>query len=162
MKSMIVAIDKNNGIAVGNDLPWGRGLPDDLAYFKKMTQGASVIMGRKTFESLGKPLPNRENIVVSSRPTGVNSVLTAGSLHAAYALARYPVFVIGGGQIYAAALDDMDTVYVTEVDAEFPAADVFFPQINCLDFEEVSRDHHEADEHNKYAFDFVVYKRILS
>ncbi len=110
MKSMIVAIDKNNGIAVGNDLPWGRGLPDDLAYFKKMTQGASIIMGRKTFESLGKPLPNRENIVVSSRPTGVNSVLTAGSLDAAYALARYPVFVIGGGQIYTAALDDMDTV----------------------------------------------------
>lgn len=160
MKAIVVAVDKNNGIGAGNDLLWQRDLPADLAHFKQLTTGGSVIMGRKTFESIGRPLPNRENIVVSRTPTGVQGVLTAASLEAAYALARYPIFVIGGGQIYEQALDDMDTLYVTQVDAEFPEATVFFPQINCLGWQEVSRDHHEPDENNKYAFDFVQYRKI--
>ncbi|HRJ06415.1 MAG TPA: dihydrofolate reductase [Candidatus Saccharibacteria bacterium] len=159
MKAIVVAVDKNNGIGANNDMMWMGDLPADLAHFKKLTTGGSVIMGRKTFESIGRPLPNRENIVVSRTPTGVDGVLTASSLESAYALARYPIFVIGGGQIYAQALNDMDTLYVTEVDAEFPQATVFFPQINCEEWRETSRDHHEADEHNKYAFDFVTYER---
>lgn len=160
MKTIVVAIDKNNGIGADNDLLWQRDLPADLAHFKKLTVGRSIVMGRKTFESIGRPLPDRQNIVVSSTPTGVKGVITANSLSAAYALAQYDVAVIGGGQIYAAALNDVNTLYVTEVDAEFPNATIFFPEINCQDWQEVDRDHHEADDENKYSFDFVTYQRI--
>src|SRR6478609_2038539 len=111
MKAIVVAIDKKNGIGAENDLLWLRDLPADLAHFKKLTTGGSVIMGRKTFESIGRPLPNRENIVVSRTPTGVQGVLTVNSLVSAYELARYPIFVIGGGMIYADAINDMDVLY---------------------------------------------------
>lgn len=156
---MIVAVDTNMGIGADNDLLWGRDLPDDLAYFKRNTKGSSVIMGRKTFESIGKPLPERENIVVTSAPTGVKGVLSVADLRSAYELARYPVFVIGGGQIYSSAINDVDRLLVTEVKAEFPQATVFFPSIDKSIWHEVSREHHYADERNKYAFDFVVYER---
>jgi dihydrofolate reductase len=160
MKAIVVAIDKNNGIGADNDLLWQRDLPADLAHFKKLTTGKSIVMGRKTFESIGKPLPDRQNIVVSRRgPTGIKGVLTAYSLAAAYAVAQYDIFVIGGGQIYAEALDDVDRLYVTEVDADFPQATVFFPKIDKSVWREVSREHHEADEKNKYSFDFVVYDK---
>lgn len=159
MKSIIVAIDKRSGIGAENDLLWVRDLPDDLAHFKKITTGASVIMGRNTFDSIGKPLPNRENIVVSHRPVGIDGVLTAADLPSAYELARYPIFVIGGGRIYADAIADMDRLYVTEVAAEFPQATVFFPPIDPSIWHETSREHHASDERNKYAFDFVVYDR---
>jgi len=158
---MIVAIDNHNAIASGGTMPWGRSLKDDLKYFRDTTKNASIIMGRNTFEKDfgSKPLPDRENIVVSRKPTGVPGVLSAGSLEAAYALARYPIFVIGGGQIYASALSDMDTLYVTEVAAEFAGADVFFPTIAANIWKELSREHHESDERNSYPFDFVIYKR---
>jgi len=161
MKAIVVAVDRNNGIGAENELLWQRDLPADLAHFKKLTTGKSIVMGRKTYESIGRPLPDRQNIVVSRRgPVGVEKVLTTYSLEAAYAIAQYDIMVIGGGQIYAEALGDMDVLYVTYVDAEFPQATVFFPQINCEDWLEVSRDHHEADEKNKYSFDFVEYRRI--
>ncbi len=160
MKSIIVAMDKNNAIGFENDLPWGRSLKDDMKHFRERTEGATVIMGRKTFESMGsRPLPNRENIVVSRNPTGAQGVLTALSLDAAYALARNPIVVIGGGQIYEQALNDMDQLLVTYVDAEFPDSTVFFPQIACDDWHEVSRDHHDADNRNAFAFDIVTYER---
>ena len=159
MKSIIVAVDKNNGIGAKNDLLWMRDLPDDLAYFKRMTTGVSVIMGRNTYDSMGRPLPNRENIVVSHRPVGDKDVLSVASLESAYQLSRYPIFVMGGGRIYADALSDMDRLYVTEVDASFPQATVFFPEIDKNIWQETGREHHAADERNKYAFDFVVYDR---
>lgn len=153
-------MDRNNGIGAAGDLLWQRDLPSDLAHFKKLTTGKSIIMGRKTFESIGrKPLPDRQNIVVTSAPTGAQGVLSAASLATAYALAQFPIMVIGGEQVYTQALPDVDTLYVTYVDAEFPNATVFFPQIPCDEWQEVSRDHHEADEHNKYSFDFVKYER---
>lgn len=161
MKSIIVAVDKNLGIGTKNDLLWMRDIPDDLAYFKRMTTGTSIIMGRNTYDGFGRPLPNRENIVVSHRPVADSGVLTAASLNSAYELARYPIFVIGGGRVYADAIDDMDRLYVTEVDAEFPQATVFFPAIDPAMWQEVSREHHDADERNKYAFDFVVYDRTI-
>lgn len=160
MKAIVVAMDRNNGIGADNDLLWLRDLPDDLAHFKKLTTGNTVIMGRRTFESIGRPLADRQNIVVSRTPTGVQGVMTAGSLEAAYNLARYDVYVIGGGQIYKETIDDMDKLYVTEVDADFPQATVFFPEIDKNVWKETSREHHEADEKNKYAFDFVEYERI--
>lgn len=156
----MVAVDKNGGIGADNDLLWQRDLPADLAHFKKLTVGKTVIMGRKTFESIGRPLPDRQNIVVSrSGPTGVEGVQTVYSLETAYALAQYDAMVIGGGQIYPQAIDGMDVLYVTEVDAEFPQATVFFPEIDKSVWAETSREHHEADEKNKYAFDFVKYER---
>ena len=160
MKAIVAALDRHNGIGADNDLLWQRDLPADLAHFKRLTTGRTIIMGRKTFESIGRPLPERENIVVSSQPTGVKGVLTALSLPAAYALARNDIYIIGGGQIYQQTIDDVDKLYITYVDAEFPQATVFFPQINCQDWVEVSRDHSEADERNKYAFDFVEYERV--
>ena len=161
MKTIVVAMDKSGAIGARNDLPWGRALKGDLAHFKKVTTGGSLIMGRKTFESIGsRPLPNRENIVVTSRPTAVKGVLSALSIEAAYALARYPVFIIGGGQIFEATLDDADQMFVTYVDAEFADADIFFPSIDPEVWQETSRQHHPADDDNAYSFDIVTYIRI--
>ena len=163
MTAIIVAYDTNLAIGKHGDLPWGRALPGDLAHFRKLTRGGSVIMGRRTFESIGKkPLPERENIVISSRPTGVQKVLTAMDLESALALARYPVFIIGGAQVYAAALKhpDIDTIYATEVQASFSDADTFFPKIDTAVWREVDRQHHPKDEKNRYDFDVVTYTRI--
>jgi len=162
MTAIIVAYDTNLAIGKHGDLPWGRALPGDLAHFRKLTRGGSIIMGRRTFESIGKkPLPERENIVISSRPTGVQKVLTAMDLESALALARYPAFIIGGAQVYTAALKhpDIDTIYATEVQASFSDADTFFPEIDTTAWEETDRIHHPADDNNAYAFDFVTYKR---
>ena len=158
MKSIIVAFDKNHGIGADNDLLWQRDLPADLQHFKELTSGNTIIMGRKTYESIGRPLPNRQNIVVSRSFTS-DDVTVADSLQTAYSLAEHDIFVIGGGQIYAEAQGDMDQLYVTEVDADFPAATVFFPAIPSNIWQEISREHHDGDEANKYAYDFVVYRR---
>ncbi len=158
-KALIVAYGRNGEIGAHGDLPWGRNLPGDLAQFKRRTTGGSIIMGRRTFESIGKrPLPDRENIVVSSTPAGVSGVLTALSLESAYALARYPIFIIGGARLYRAALPTVDVVYATEVDATFPDADTFFPKLSG-EWQEVAREHHQADEKNAYSFDVVEYRR---
>lgn len=161
MKSMVVAYDKNRGIGADNDLLWQRDLPADLKHFRKLTIGKSIVMGRKTFESIGsKPLPDRQNIVLSRTPAGVDKVITAGSLEAAYAIAQYPVVVIGGESVFCEALPDVEVIYATEVDAEFPQASVFFPEINMNEWQEIAREHNDADEKNKYDFDFVEYRKI--
>ncbi len=159
MKSIVVAYDKHRGIGADNDLLWQRDLPADLAHFKKLTTGGSIIMGRRTFESIGRALPDRENIVVTHTPTGVENILSAASLETAYALARYPVFVIGGGQIYQQALPDVDRIYATEVQAEFPQATVFFPEIDMTQWREISREPRPADDRNKYDVVFVSVER---
>jgi dihydrofolate reductase len=161
MKSIVVAIANNNVIGAHGDLPWGRTMKDDLAHFKKLTTGGSLIMGRKTFESIGrKPLPDRENIVVSRTPTGIKGVMTAMSLPAALDLARYEVFIIGGSMVFAETIDIMDRLYITEVKADFPDADVFFPPIDTGVWREISREDHQADERNAYDYSFVTYERI--
>ena len=163
-KAIIVAYDTNRAIGRGGDLPWGRSLPADLAQFKRLTKDSDVIMGRKTFESIGRrPLPERENIVISSQPTGVKGILTAVNLESALDLARYKTFIIGGAQVYDDALNtpEIDTIYATEVDAAFPDADTFFPELDMTAWQEVSRVHHPADTENKYDFDFVTYRRII-
>ena len=109
--SIVVAYDRQRGIGVGGALPWGRSLPADLAHFKQLTTGGSIIMGRTTFESIGsRPLPQRENIVISRTPTQVHGVLTAASLEAAVALSRYQPWIIGGGQLYRYALPYVTTI----------------------------------------------------
>ena len=161
-KAIVVAYDKNRAIGRNGDLPWGRSLPADLTHFKKLTRSGNVIMGRKTFESIGsRPLPERENIVISSQPTGVKKVLTAMNLQSALALSRYPTFIIGGAQVYRDALNtpEIDTIYATEVDAVFSDADTFFPKLDMTVWQEVNRTHHPADNDNAYALDFVTYQR---
>ena len=163
-KAIIVAYDVNRAIGRGGDLPWGRSLPADLANFKRLTKGSDVIMGRKTFESIGcRPLPDRENIVISSRPIGVKGILTAVNLEGALALARYKTFIIGGARVYSGALEipAIDTIYATEVNAAFSDTDTFFPELDMTAWQEVSRVHHPADTENKYGFDFVTYRRII-
>jgi dihydrofolate reductase len=161
MKAIVVAVDRNNGIGADNDLLWQRDLPADLRHFKEITTGGTVIMGRKTYESIGRPLPGRENIVVSRSGFAVDGVIGAKSLAEAYQKAtRENVYIIGGGQIYDQALNDMDKLYITQVDAEFPQATVFFPRVDCMAWQETSREHYEADEKNKYDYDFVEFEPV--
>ena len=159
MKSIVVAYDRARGIGANNDLLWGRDLPADLRHFKDLTAGGSLIMGRKTFESIGRALPGRENIVVTHRPLATVDVIAVDSLASAYRLAHGNQFIIGGASIYEQALSDVDVVYATEVDQVFPEAEVFFPLLG-EDWQERSRESFEADDRNKYPYDFVTYVRI--
>lgn len=159
MKYMVVAYDRRRGIGADNDLLWQRDLPADLAHFRQLTMGGTIIMGRKTYESIGRPLPQRQNIVVSRSLQALPGVEVVGSLPEAYALAQHDIFIIGGGSIYAQALPDTDVMYATEVAADFPQADVFFPALPEGVWQETAREHHEADADNRYAFDFVTYRR---
>lgn len=162
MKNIVVAYDKNRGIGAHNDLLWQRDLPADLAHFKDLTTGNAIIMGRKTYESIGRPLPNRQNIVLSREPLGIPGVTVVSNLDDAYAAvdSGKEIYVIGGGQIYALALPTIDRIYATEVNADFPQADIFFPQLATGEWREVIREHHERDDKNAYSFDFVTYDRI--
>lgn len=161
MKSIVVAYDKNYGIGAENDLLWLRDMPADLKHFKQTTMGGAIIMGRKTFDSIGMPLPGRQNIVVSRAPMIIEGATAVTTLEDAYSAveSNRETYVIGGGQIYNASIDTIDRIIATEVDAEFPQATVFFPAINKDAWQEVSREHHDSDERNKYPYDFVVYER---
>lgn len=150
--SLIVATDRNNGIGIDNTLPWR--LPEDLAFFKRTTSGHPIIMGRKTFDSIGRPLPNRRNIVVTRNPDWTHEgVERAGSLEEAVRLAGDgEVFVIGGAQIYVDAIKVADKLVVTEIDAAYDC-DAFFPAIDPAVWTEVSRErHHSAGNGWDYAF----------
>lgn len=164
MTNILVAYDQNRAIGADNDLPWGRGLPGDLAMFKRLTLDTSVIMGRKTFESLPpkfRPLPDRENIVLSRNPNlDIEGVICVNSLAAAISAATKEIFVIGGAQIYREALPVTDALYATEVKATFPEADTFFPEMNPEDWHETYRVHNSRkDGGDAYDYDFVRYER---
>ena len=155
--TLIVATERHNGIGINNTLPWR--LPEDLAFFKRTTTGHPILMGRKTFESIGRPLPNRRNIVITRNPAWQHEgVDTAGSLQQAADLAGDgEVFVIGGAQIYADALPLATRLIVTEIDADF-ACDAFFPAIDSAVWKEVSREPHQSAEQG-FAYAFVIYHR---
>ena len=159
MISIIVATAENGVIGKDNQLLWR--LSADLKQFRILTTGHSIIMGRKTFESIGKPLPNRTNIVISRQsnydfPEGI---LKANSLEKAIEMAQNAagseeIFIIGGGNVYKQALDITDKIYLTEVKANIEG-DAFFPELNEKDWKEISRISHAKDEKNEYDFDFV-------
>ena len=160
--AIVVAYDKNRGIGTGGDLPWGRSLPAELAHFKELTTGGAVVMGRKTYESIGgRPLPNRKNIVLSTGEVvgAIGAKNFAQALQLASEEPNQDIFVIGGERVFAEALPEVDTIYATEVDYSFSNADVFFPQINVNQWEEISRTSQKANEQNRYSFDFVEYRR---
>jgi dihydrofolate reductase len=150
---LVAAVADNGVIGVDGDLPWR--LPPDLAHFKRTTLGHVVVMGRKTYESMGRPLPGRTNVVVTRQPSwSAEGVLVAASLDEAMALAREhdgDVMVIGGGEVYAQSLDLAHEVVLTEVHLA-PEGDARFPALDPEVWREESR---EAHEHEGVRFDFV-------
>ena len=168
-KALIVAMAQNRVIGRDNKLPWY--LPGDLRYFKQVTMGKPIIMGRKTWDSIGRPLPGRLNVVVSrdsswQAPAGT---VKAGSLEEAFTRAqaqaeiedREEIMVIGGGQIYAEALPQTDRMYVTLVHDEV-AGDAWFPDVNWEEWEEIGREDFSASDNNPHDYSFVVYQRLSS
>lgn len=157
---MVVAYDKNRAIGANNQLLWKRDLPADLRHFRDLTHGDSIVMGRKTFESIGSALPGRKNIVVSHHFKVHDNITFARSLKEAYDEAgNSDVAVIGGASIYEQALDDVQRIYATEVHAEFRGADTHFPDLHAHGWRETRREPHYADGANKYDYDFVVYEK---
>ena len=158
--NLIVAMAKNRVIGIDNKMPWH--LPADFAWFKKHTLGHPVIMGRKTFESIGKPLPGRRNIVVSrNRQWRADGCDVFSSLEAAIAsgIASKQIFVIGGASFYPEALPVTDRIYLTVVDAS-PPGDTYFPALDASHWQELSRTHHEVDAKNAFAMDWVILDRV--
>jgi dihydrofolate reductase len=157
--SVIAALAKNRVIGIENRLPWR--LPEDLAHFKALTLGHPVLMGRKTFESLGRPLPGRTNVVITRNPDyRPDGCLVAASIPAAIALCADAgeVFFIGGADLYAQAIPFADRLYLTEVDVE-AAGDAWFPDYDRGAFREVSREARTGAKGDPLGFDFVVYER---
>ncbi len=154
----IVAHDQNRLIGGGNDLLWH--LPNDLKYFKERTRGFPIIMGRKTFDSLGRPLPGRRNMVVTRQADWTaEGVEVFGSLEDALAaLNGADAFIVGGGEIYRVALPSVDVLYVTEVHAAIDGGDTWFPNYS-EGFSETAREDHPADERHAYAYSFVTLTR---
>jgi dihydrofolate reductase len=156
--TLIVALDAQRGIGIDNKLPWH--LPEDLAHFKRLTSGHPIIMGRKTFDSIGRALPNRRNIVVTRNPDwrhdGVEAVT---SLEAALALVgATPAFVIGGAQIFDAAMALARRMVVTEIAHTFDC-DTFFPPLPVNAWTETARETHHSDA-NGYDYAFVTYEKV--
>ena len=157
--SLIVAASRNNIIGSGGDLPWH--LPDDLKNFKRLTTGKPIIMGRKTHESIGRPLPDRHNIVltrdehyVADGCDVVNTIDDAINLVAE----ADEIMVIGGGQVYAAFLPVARRIYLTRVHAEFDG-DTVFPVLDDSEWQLVSTESHPGDAEHLHAFDFMVFER---
>lgn len=157
MKNIVVAYDTRRGIGKDNDMPWRGHIPSDMRHFVDLTRGHTVLMGRKTFESIGRPLPKRRNIVLSRTALAITGVEVARSLEEALALSSEEVYIIGGQQVYTQALPFADRVYATEIDATFDA-DAHFPPLNQSDWTESSRDSVRA-ETDMYSMDFVTYER---
>ena len=160
-KCIIVAVADNWGIGVKGDLPWH--LSEDLKYFKRTTAGYPVIMGRTTYFSLPRhPLPGRRNIVLNLGGDPIPEVETANSFEEAYALleGEERCFIMGGASVYRAAINDMDTLYITHVHTVVENADAYFPEIDRDIWYKASVSETLIDEKTGYRFEFVVYKRL--
>jgi dihydrofolate reductase len=155
--TIIVATDSSNGIGINNTLPWH--LPEDLAHFKRLTSGHPIIMGRKTFDSIGRPLPNRRNIVITRNAAWQHDgVESAASLQDALAIVSgvTDAFVIGGGQIFEQALPLVGKLVITRI-AQTYACDAFFPELPAGEWQEVAREEHVSAAGLPYAF--ITYTR---
>jgi len=160
MLTIIAAVAKNNALGKNNDLIWR--LPADLKRFKNLTNGHHVIMGRKTFESLGRPLPNRTTIIITRNPDyAAEGCIVVDSLEKAILEAKSDnnPYILGGGEIYKQALAYADIMDITEVHHSFDEADTFFPKIDFSNWEEINREDHQADDKHKYDYSFVTYKK---
>ncbi|WP_109083268.1 type 3 dihydrofolate reductase [Aggregatibacter kilianii] len=153
--SLIVAITKNRVIGKDNQMPWH--LPADLAWFRQNTTGKPVIMGRKTFESIGRPLPKRTNIVLSRQPFEYDGVIWKDSLESAVDFVRdsEEIMLIGGGQLFNEYLSQADRLYLTEIQTELDG-DTFFPSINWDEWHIEFEQYRPADEQNPYDCRFLI------
>lgn len=160
MITLIAAISENRALGKNNDLLWH--LPDDFKRFKEVTKGHHVIMGRKTFESIGKKaLPQRTNIIITRQQSyDASCIVLADSLKTALKIAKTDPnpYILGGGMIYKEAMKIADRLDITLVHHKFEA-DTFFPEIDPKIWREVSREYHPKDERHKYDFSFVIYER---
>ena len=170
MISIIAAIGKNYELGKNNKLLWD--LPADMNYFRETTKGHPVIMGRKTFESIGHPLPKRRNIVITRNPDYAKSGIEfAPSLEKALGIFKNrdesvrqaqdkEIFIIGGAEIYKQAINLADKLYITHVDELFTDADTFFPEIAPDVWKKISSEMHNPDPENKLAYTFSVYTKL--
>lgn len=159
MISIVVAMDRNRLIGRGNALPWH--LPADLAHFKAVTMGKPILMGRKTYDSIGRPLPGRHNIVITRNADFAApgcTVVTSVDAALAAAGAVPEIMLIGGAQLYAELLPRVGRIYVTRIDAAFEG-DAWFPALDDCDWVETARSDHDADERNPYPYSFQVLER---
>ncbi len=160
MKYIIVSYDRNRVIGRDNTLLWLGKMKTDMHRVRDLTTGNAIIMGRKTFESIGRPLPNRQNIVVSTKGVDVPGIISVSNLEDAYNAVEpgHNAFIFGGGKLYESALDTVDEIIATEIDTRVEDGDAFFPPLGN-EWVEASREHHDADTNNVYAFDFVLFRR---
>ncbi|MGM9987439.1 MAG: dihydrofolate reductase [Bacillaceae bacterium] len=158
MLSIIVAMGNNGEIGVNNQLPWS--MPADLAYFKKVTTGHTIVMGRKTYESIGRPLPNRKNVVLTRNNFSDERITVIHSLEEikAYAHTDEEVFVIGGAEIFKELLAYTKKLYITKIHGDF-TADTYFSPIEDSEWVLISEEYHDSDEKNEYPYTFCVYDR---
>lgn len=156
--SLIAAMDKNRLIGIENGLPWH--LPADFKHFKEVTMGKPVVMGRKTFESIGKPLPGRTNIIISRAGFDAQGVTVVDSIDKALSVLCdvEEVMIIGGASFYEQMIDQADRMYLTHVDAECKG-DAWFPEFNLEDWDIVAEESFKADEKNNYDFTIKTYQR---
>lgn len=159
--SLIVAADEHNGIGLDNKLLCY--LPADLKYFKQVTSGHCIVMGRNTYESIGRPLPNRTNIVVTrNKALIIDGCVVVNSLHDAVDYAKQhnetELMITGGGTIYADAVNWCDKIYLTRIHHTFNA-DTFFPEVKTLGFRLTSSEEFLADEKHAYDYTFEVWER---
>ncbi|WNQ10291.1 dihydrofolate reductase [Paenibacillus aurantius] len=163
MISFIVAMDDNRGIGKNNDLPWR--LPADLAYVKKVTLGKTLIMGRKTFDSMGKPLPGRRNVVLTRsedfQAEGTEVVHSVDEALEKYAGGEDEVMIFGGSDIFKLFLPHADRMYITRIHDTFEA-DTFFPEVDESEWMIVSQKQGVRDEKNPYDYEFYVYERAAA
>lgn len=159
--SMIAAMDKNRVIGADNDMPWH--LPDDLKFFKAKTLGKTVIMGRKTFESIGcRPLPKRRNLVITRNPQyKAEGVEVFGKIEDALAscTAEVEVVIMGGGQLYQHMLPFANKLYLTQIDADI-GGDVKFPDWQADAWQETEHIPHAIDDKHAFAFEFITYEKV--
>ncbi|WP_370632403.1 dihydrofolate reductase [Mucilaginibacter sp. UR6-1] len=156
--SIIVAIAQNHAIGKNNQLLWH--LPTDLKHFKNTTSGHTVIMGRKTFDSVGKPLPKRRNIVITRQNISIEGCEVVSSVEDALALCagEDEVFIVGGAEIYKLAMPLTDKIYLTIVHHDFEG-DTYFPEIDYSQWNETARTDYEADDKHAYAYSILTLER---
>ena len=160
MITIIAAVGENNELGKDNKIIWH--LPDDFKRFKAITSGHYIIMGRKTFESFPKPLPNRTHVVITKNKNYkiTDGCFVANSIQEAIAMCpkNQDIFIIGGGEIYNQSLEASNSMEITRVHGSFEA-DAFFPEINISDWNLVKSEFHPVDEKHKYSFTFETYNR---
>jgi dihydrofolate reductase len=156
--SIVVAISENHAIGKDNKLLWH--LPNDLKHFKAITSGHTIIMGRKTYESVGRPLPNRRNIVITRQNIAIDGCEVAGSIDGALALCadEAEVFIVGGAEIYKQSMQLTDRIYLTIVHQEFDG-DSYFPEIDSSEWRETAHEDHEPDIKNMLPYSFIILEK---